>query len=177
MEDFQLRYPIGEFEFKQEIELSKIQENIAFFQHFPTQLNELLQTIPETAYASVYRKGGWNIRQVVHHLADSHANMYIRIKSALVQDGAAIKGYNEVAWATLTDNELPLEISVAMLHGIHQRTAYLYKNLNVKDLQKSYFHEGNQRSYSLLEVLGLYVWHSKHHFEHIKIAFENFIKN
>ena len=167
MEDFNLRYPIGEFEFKEEIEKARIQENSAFFQHFPTQLNELLLTIPETAYTSVYRKGSWNIRQVVHHVADSHMNALCRFKLALTEENPTIKPYLEARWAELPDNKLPVEVSLQLIKALHERWTVILKNTTPAELNRTFYHPEMDVNLPLKRMLGLYAWHGKHHTAHI----------
>jgi hypothetical protein len=96
--------------------------------------------------------------------------MLVRVKSALGRDESKIMGYDEAAWANFTDNDLPLEISLNMIAGIHAKVAHLYKNLTDDELNLSYFHSGENRLFTLSEVLGIYVWHGNHHLEHIRIA-------
>lgn len=168
MQDF--KYPIGKYEFHTQEALKSVDENIRLFAEFPIRLKELVSSIDVVNYTKTYRSDGWNIRQLVHHLADSHANMYIRVKSALAKDGAIIMGYDESIWATFSDNELPLNYSIMMIEGIHIRLSSLFRNFTDADFQRSYFHNGDKRTYTLLEVLGLYVWHGNHHLAHIKLA-------
>lgn len=165
-----LQYPIGEYTFDE----ADVKENkaklIDYFSHFPQILEEEIDKLTDAELASIYREGGWSIRQLVHHLADSHINMYIRVKFALTENTPTIKGYDEVIWATLADISIDLSHSVSILKGIHARLAKLLSSLEEQDFQRTYFHNGSKRNYTLYEVLGMYVWHSKHHLEHIKIA-------
>jgi hypothetical protein len=166
----ELQYPISRFEFNERYVTNNriiLTDQLA---SFPWRLAEIVATIPSIDYAKTYRPDGWTIRQLVHHLADSHTNMLMRVKSAIAQDKSKVMGYDEAAWAKFTDNDLPLEISLNMIAGIHAKVAHLYKNLTDDELSLSYFHSSEDRLFTLSEVLGMYVWHGNHHLEHIRIA-------
>jgi hypothetical protein len=114
-----------------------------------------------------YREGGWTARQVVHHVADSHANAYIRFKLALTEDWPTIKPYDQAAWANLVDSrELPIGVSLAIIEGLHRRWVVLLESLSDEDFQKGYNHPENGRQ-NLATVLALYAWHARHHTAHI----------
>jgi hypothetical protein len=137
-----------------------------------------LRLLPERLRASVaglnkaqldtpYRQGGWTIRQVVHHVADSHANAYIRCKLALTEDWPTIKPYDEAAWANLADTRsLPVEISLSLIEALHVRWVALLESLSEEDFQKGYNHPALGRQ-NLATALALYEWHSRHHTAHI----------
>lgn len=166
----ELKYPIGHYKFNQEEGKKVLEENIRQLAEFPIKLTDLVSSINENDYAKTYRPDGWNIRQLVHNLADSHANMYIRVKSAVANDEANIMGYDEAKWANFPDNELPLTYSLMMIEGMHARITALLTSYPEEDFKRSYYHNGDKRTYSLLEVVGLYVWHGNHHLAHIKLA-------
>jgi hypothetical protein len=166
----ELQYPIGRFELNERYITNNSVDLINQLASFPWRLAEIIEAIPSTDYAKTYRPNGWTIRQLVHHLADSHTNMLVRVKSALAQDESKIMGYDEASWANFTDNDLPLEISLNMIAGIHAKLAHLYINLTNDELNLSYFHSSENRLFKLSEVLGMYVWHGNHHLEHIKVA-------
>ena|ERR1035438_4018644 len=114
-----------------------------------------------------YREDGSTVRQVVHHVADSHANSYVRFKLALTEDWPIIKGYDEAAWAKLADSRtLPVDISLAMITALHQRWVMLLESMTVEDFQKGYQHPELGRQ-NLAKGLALYEWHSRHHTAHI----------
>jgi hypothetical protein len=165
-----LQYPIGKFDQEQEFSLEKVKIASAYLKDFPAELETLVNTIDTKDYGKIYREGGWNIAQLVHHLADSHINMYVRVKLAITQDNPTITGYDEGVWATLEDNTLPLENSIMILKGIHARICKLVDQFTDADLLRTYYHPGYQKEYTLGKVVVLYAWHSKHHLEHIKIA-------
>lgn len=168
-----LQYPIGRFEFDEQREIANRENLIEQLATFPERLKSVLQEITEIDYAKTYRPNGWNIRQLVHHLSDSHTNMYIRVKSAIARSENNVVGYDEATWAEFSDNALPLEISLKMLESIHAKIAYLLQNLPEEKFMNSYFHLGEKRLFTINEVIGLYVWHGNHHLKHIKIAARN----
>jgi hypothetical protein len=139
---------------------------------------ETLRMLPERLRAAVgglsdpqldtpYRPEGWTLRQVVHHVADSHANCYIRFKLALTEDWPTIKPYDEVAWANLSDSRrLPVEVSLAMLEALHGRWVGLLEAMSEEDFHKGYVHPEQGRQ-NLAKALALYDWHSRHHTSHI----------
>jgi len=110
------------------------------------------------------------VRQVVHHLADSHANGIVRTKLALTESNPTIKPYEEAEWATLPDYNLPLEPSMQILSGIHLRWVTLLKSLTLADLDKTFFHPKHQKSFSLKTQIANYAWHSNHHLAHIRLV-------
>ena len=139
---------------------------------------ETLRMLPERLRAAVgglsdpqldtpYRPEGWTLRQVVHHVADSHANCYIRFKLALTEDWPTIKPYDEVAWANLSDSRrLPVEVSLAMLEALHGRWVGLLEAMSEEDFHKGYVHPEQGRQ-NRAKALALYDWHSRHHTSHI----------
>jgi hypothetical protein len=115
-----------------------------------------------------YRQDGWTVRQVVHHVADSHANSYVRCKLALTEDWPTILPYNEAAWAELADaRSLPVEISLQWLTAMHARWVTLLESLGDEDFRKGYIHPSAGGRQNLAQVLALYDWHSRHHTAHI----------
>lgn len=168
-----LKYPIGKFQFNQQDASIRIDELIGVLEALPDKLSAKLNTLVASDLEQTYRPQGWTVRQVVHHLSDSHANMYIRVKSALATPGTAIMGYDEAKWATFADNDLPLEISLQLISSIHRKITYVFKQFERPDWEKSYFHNGEKREFTLLEVLALYAWHSEHHLAHIDLAIKN----
>lgn len=168
-----LKYPIGKFQYDYDNAAKTRQHLISTLGELPDTLAKKLSNLHPSELEKSYRTDGWTVRQLVHHLADSHANMYIRVKSALTNSGTPIMGYDEVAWAKFTDNELPLDVSVKMLGGIHARICHLFNQFEEADWEKTYFHNGEKRLFTLQEVLALYAWHSKHHLAHIELAVRN----
>jgi len=141
---------------------------------FPTELEQLLRGIVPEDYSLTYRTDSWTIQQVVHHLADSHINAYLRLKWGLTENHPDIKEYNEVAWAELPDGKSsPLEVSVSILKGIHYRMGLTLSELEKKDWNRSYFHTDRKKSFTINQWLVEYDWHGRHHLGHIRWALEN----
>lgn len=171
MEIEHLQYPIGRFDKTKNYSLSDIKYGLSYLRDYPVLLEDMVRNLTDEQLTQIYRPGGWNVRQVVHHIADSHSNMYIRIKCALTEDNPTIKGYDEAEWAELEDSNLPLEPSIQMIKGIHLRLVTLLENKEESFLkEKSYYHAGYKYTYPLSVVVPLYQWHSEHHLEHIKLA-------
>jgi uncharacterized damage-inducible protein DinB len=133
----------------------------------PERLRAAVAGLDTAQLDTPYRQGGWTIRQVVHHVADSHANAYIRCKLALTEDWPTIKPYDEAAWANLADTRsLPVEISLSLIEALHVRWVALLESLSEEDFQKGYNHPALGRQ-NLATALALYEWHSRHHTAHI----------
>lgn len=168
-----LQYPIGRFDNTKEVSPSELKKAIAYLAAFPKILNELTSNLSDEVLDKTYRPDGWSIRQVVHHIADSHGNMFIRLKCALTEENPTIKGYSEGAWANLSDSKLPITVSLPIIEGLHIRLNSLLNSMSEADFEKTFYHPGYQRTYVLKGVVALYAWHSEHHLEHIKIAINN----
>ena len=165
-----LQYPIGKFIKGKSYSFAETQKNIESFSAFPSQLESLVKSWDEKKLSTTYRDGGWNGRQVINHLGDSHAQLLLRFKTALTDDKAEIKPYHEDKWAELNDGlNAPIELSLQIVNGVHSRLSMLFKSLNEKDWQKTIFHPENKHTFTLAELLALYVWHGRHHLEHLKI--------
>lgn len=160
------RYPIGKFQpvpFSTE-EKEKLMWEILFL---PRQLEMAILNLDEHQLNVPYREGGWNTRQVVHHVADSHMNAYIRFKLGLTEANPTIKPYDEAAWAELSDYRMAVNISLTLLHALHNRWFDLLKQMSDDDFQRTIFHPQQQKEISLWTMLGIYAWHGKHHCAHI----------
>lgn len=162
-----LKYPIGKFEHGVQYTSADTRLHIKILDKFPQRLKKLTAKLTDSQLDTVYRPDGWTIRQVVHHIADSHANMYIRVHCALTEENPTIKGYDEALWALLPDSKLPVKSSLQIIEGLHKRAVVLFKSLDTKALKRTFFHAGYQRSYEIKNVIALYAWHSEHHFQHI----------
>ncbi|MBK6978693.1 MAG: putative metal-dependent hydrolase [Cytophagaceae bacterium] len=169
----ELKYPIGKFDATKEYDYDSALAALDYLKDFPKTLRGITANMTEKQLDTAYRPEGWTARQVVHHIADSHANMYIRVKLALTEENPTIKGYNEAEWAKLMDSKLPIEDSLLIIEGLHNRLFHLLKNESPEVFEKTFYHNGYQRTYILKNVLNLYKWHSQHHLEHIKIAIKN----
>lgn len=166
-----LRFPIGMFEFGKTYTGEDIEKFIKKIDEFPAKLKKSVTGLTKEQLDTTYREGGWTIRQVIHHLADSHMNAYIRFRLALTEDTPAIKPYDQQAWAELEDakNALP-EVSLNLLTSLHKRWAILLKSMTPEDFDCLFYHPEHQMSHGLKEILAMYVWHGDHHYAHIQQA-------
>ncbi|MGB1308490.1 MAG: YfiT family bacillithiol transferase, partial [Oceanihabitans sp.] len=147
---------------------NQIQEWIEVLEQFPNRLEKLVSNLSEQQLDTPYRKEGWTIRQVVHHLADSHHHSYIRFKWALTEEKPVIKYYFEQLWAELEDaKKAPIQLSILHLKAVHAKLVYLLKSLNDSDLSKSFIHPEHNEEVVLKQNIGIYAWHSQHHYAHI----------
>jgi uncharacterized damage-inducible protein DinB len=158
-----LRYPIGRFN---AVTAGTRAEQIETLRQLPAQLREAVSGLSDAQLDTPYREGGWNVRQLVHHVADSHANAYIRFKLGLTEDNPTIKAYDENAWANLPDSELPVAESLSMTQAIHARLLGLVSSMSDGDFERCFVHP-ERGKVALGSNLALYAWHSKHHLAHI----------
>lgn len=159
-------YPIGRFTPPPANTTEARTAHIESLRQLPAQLRQAVSGFTDAQLDTPYRDGGWTVRRVVHHLADSHANSYIRFKLALTEDWPTIKAYNEVAWAKLADSGLPIGSSIQLLEGLHTRWVNLLESLTEEDFQKGCIHPENGRM-NLAKALAIYSWHGLHHTAHI----------
>ena len=167
-----LKYPIGQAIIPAIISKEDIQDWIHILKEFPDRLIQLTQGLSEEQLNTAYREGGWTIKQVVHHVVDSHYNSYIRFKWTLTEDKPIIKAYHEDRWADLIDYQAPIELSLNALSSLHAKLVYLLNGLSRDDLKREFIHPEGNRSVSLEKNIGIYAWHSQHHYAHI----ENLLK-
>ena len=167
MEDY-LRYPIGKFIAPEVYSEKYLSERIQEINQFPNLLKKEVLHLTNEQLNTSYRDGGWTIRQVIHHCADSHLNCFIRIKWALTEDNPIIKFYYEDRWGEMKDNSnMPIEPTLALLDGLHFRLTYLLNSLSESDLNKSFIHPEHNASFQIKEIIGTYAWHGLHHLAHI----------
>ncbi len=164
-----LRYPIGHFVFPENFDDSIVEDWILELETFPQKLKLLVKNLSDEQLDTLYRPDGWTVRQVIHHVSDSHHNSYMRFKWALTEDQPIIKAYDEKAWADLLDTRTgPIEMSLNHLSAIHAKLVYLLRRLSPKDLERTFIHPESKAETSLKENIGRYVWHGNHHYAHIK---------
>jgi hypothetical protein len=164
-----LRYPIGTFEAPEIITEDIKQKWIQILAEFPSRLEKLVKDLSDKQLDTPYRDGGWTIRQVVHHCSDSHHHSYIRFKWALTENNPLIKTYNEADWAELFDTRTaPIDLSIHHLKAVHAKWVYLLKGLSDEDLEKSFVHPESGDTVALKTNIGIYAWHSNHHYAHIE---------
>lgn len=165
-----LRYPIGKPDWKSPQTGAQREASLAEIRALPGELRSALAGLSEAQLDTPYRPGGWTVRQVVHHLADSHMNAYIRVRFALTGQNPTIMPYDEAAWAELEDaRSAPVEISLALLDGLHARWHRLLAGLDQAALARTFFHPENG-PVSVGQVIALYSWHGRHHLAHIRKA-------
>lgn len=165
------RYPIGPFEWEKQYSPEEISQMIKTIESFPSRLKALLAGMKDEHLDKQYREGGWTVRQVVHHLADSHLNAYVRFKLVLTEDKPTIKPYNEKAWAELIDSKtLPVSISLGILSGIHARWTAILNVMDNESFNRTLFHPEHMKMHTLIEMLAMYTWHCNHHYEHIQLV-------
>ncbi len=161
------RFPIGPFSMEAPTS-DKRRAWIKEIEETPDQARKAIKGLTPEQLDSPYREGGWTVRQVIHHLADSHINSFVRFKLALTEDEPTIRGYNEKRWAeTIEATDAPLDVSLDLLESLHKRWVFLLESLTAKDLQRKFNHP--DRGLMTLDAnLQIYAWHGRHHVAHIE---------
>ncbi len=161
------RFPIGRWDGKPPANDLERDQFIRDIEQTPTQLRAAIQGLSDKQLDTPYRDGGWTVRQVIHHVPDSHLNSYVRFKLALTENEPTIKPYLEDRWAELADSRLtPIETSLTLLDSLHQRWVLLLRSFTADDWKKTFRHP-EVGLLTLDKTLGLYAWHGKHHVAHI----------
>lgn len=163
-----LKYPIGKFQKPETIDRHTLQSAIIEIGKLPNLLHEAVDLMSITQLNTQYRPGGWTVLQLIHHLADSHMNAFVRFKLALTEINPTIKPYLEAEWAKLPDKELPVSVSLKLLEALHLRWSFLLQNMSDLEFEKTYFHPGKKINQALSEITLLYTWHGNHHLAHIQ---------
>jgi len=162
-----LRYPIGRFAAPASSTPGVRAAHIQTLRMLSERLQAAVAGLDEVQLDTPYREGGWTVRQLVHHIADSHANSYVRFKLALTENWPTIKPYDEAAWAALPDSSsLPVEVSLTFIAALHARWVALLESMSEDDFQRGFNHPEMGRQ-NLAKSLALYDWHSRHHTAHI----------
>ena len=169
MENVQIdpRYPIGKY---QPVNYSDEQRDewIADIEFMPRMLEQAINNLDNAQFQTPYREGGWTVHQLVHHIADSHMNAFCRFKLGLTEDNPTIRPYQEDLWVRTEDvSALPVNISVTILHALHQRWTTLLKSFKETDWDRTLYHPEYKKTMTLWYLLGMYAWHSRHHVAHI----------
>lgn len=165
MED--LRYPIGKY-IEQPFSENQLKEWLIDIKFLPQHLENAILNLDEEQLNTPYRPEGWTVKQLVHHVADSHMNAYIRFKLGLTEDNPTIKPYDEAAWANLSDTKnLPINISLTILHAIHARWMEILKAITTEEWNRTVYHPEHKKNITLWDLLGMYAWHSRHHTAHV----------
>jgi hypothetical protein len=164
-----LQYPIGKYKVPNPITDKDLKEWISVLEHLPSRLEKMVMPLSVQQLETPYRPGGWTVRQLVHHISDSHHHSYIRFKWGLTEDNPVIKPYLEKEWSNLFDAQTaPIEMSLNHLKAVHAKLVYLLKGLSKEDLDRKFTHPDGNQTTTLLENIGRYAWHGSHHLAHIK---------
>jgi uncharacterized damage-inducible protein DinB len=167
MDTEKLKYPIGRYQAEENIDKAAIDKFIKEIELLPERLSEAVKGLTLQQLQTKYRPEGWTVQQVVHHIADSHVNAYIRFKLALTEDKPIIKPYDEKLWAELPDTKLvDINVSLSIINSLHKRWTVLLKQLTTKDLDREFLHPESGMK-NLRETVSHYAWHSNHHLAHI----------
>ena len=162
-----LKYPIGRYQVDDKIDKAAIDKFIKEIELLPERLADAVRGLNLQQLKTPYRQEGWTVQQVVHHIADSHLNAYIRFKLALTESKPIVKPYDEKLWAELPDAKLiDINVSLSFIDSLHKRWVILLKQLKSKDFDKEFLHPESGMK-NLKETLCLYAWHSNHHLAHI----------
>jgi|SRR5688572_3112302 len=165
-----LRYPIGKFLAPASIEEINIEAMVSNLAALPAKMRRETLNLNDLQLDTPYREGGWTIRQVVHHVADSHINCYCRFKLAMTEENPVIKPYFENLWAELPDGKsAPVKVSLDLLEAVHIRLDLLLKSFQRVDYLRTYVHPEYNRVFYLFQVLANYSWHSDHHLAHVTV--------
>jgi uncharacterized damage-inducible protein DinB len=158
------RFPVGKFDISN---YPSHDENVKTISRLPTNLNAAVAGLSDAQLDTPYRDGGWTLRQTVHHIADSHINSFCRFKLALTEDESpTIRPYYEDRWAELADSNMPVDVSLKIVEGIHSRWTSLLESMSDDDFKREFVHP-ETGNWTLEKVLALYAWHSLHHTAHI----------
>ena len=162
-----LRYPIGRFEYSGVSTAEQRGEYIARIESTPARLRAAVAGLNQEQLETEYRPGGWTVRQVVHHIPDSHLNSYCRFRLALTEETPSIKGYDQESWAALPDSRTaPVEVSLGLLEALHRRWVLLLRAMTPSDYARTFLHS-ELGPVTLDRNLALYAWHGDHHIAHI----------
>lgn len=163
-----LRFPIGEFVSKTEHTAEEISAYISAIEAFPQKIRAEIEGLTDKQLDTPYRPGGWTVRQVVHHVADSHLNSYLRFKLALTEDTPTIKPYFEDRWAELPEAKSgSMELSLPLLESLHKRWVTMLRSISPEQMKRKFYHPEQKKEFSLDWLMSLYGWHCSHHLAHI----------
>jgi uncharacterized damage-inducible protein DinB len=162
------RYPIGPFKRRDELSGDERRAMLDDIAATPAKMRAAVAGLTEEQLDTPYRDGGWTLRQVVHHVPDSHLNAYCRLKLALTEDVPTIRPYDESTWAKLEDSRLtPIEVSLTLLESLHARWMTLFRSMKAEDFRRTLRHPDHEGTPTLDWLVAMYAWHGKHHVGHI----------
>ncbi|MBX2898645.1 MAG: putative metal-dependent hydrolase [Cyclobacteriaceae bacterium] len=167
MPEKDLQYPIGKFTPQPIHTAAELLACIEQMRVLPLQLAEAIQGLSDEQLDTPYREGGWTVRQVVHHVADSHMNAYIRVKWMLTENTPVIKAYFEKSWAETPETNLPPAVSLRLLEALHHKFTLLLERLDEEQILKEFIHPETQKRVALHNLVAMYAWHGAHHTAHI----------
>jgi hypothetical protein len=168
MDEDSVRYPVGKFDQRTRLTSAERAPLIEQIAEAPARMRDAVRSLDDKKLDTPYRDGGWTVRQVVHHVPDSHLNAYIRFKWALTEDNPTIKAYDENEWARLSDvRDTPVETSLQLLESLHDRWVHLIRAMSDDDFRRTLRHPEHQGVLTVDWLLGMYAWHSRHHVAHI----------
>ena len=170
MNDEALKYPTGKFTPQDAYSRAELDQCIQRIEALPSRIEDVIKRFTVKQLDTPYREGGWTARQVVHHLADSHMNAYIRFKWTLTEDTPVIKAYNEKLWAETPEVKSDPQLSLNVLKALHPKWATLLKALTPEDLTREYIHPETKKNNRLERIVAMYAWHGDHHLGHLKIV-------
>jgi hypothetical protein len=162
-----LRYPIGPEPPFSGATAEARAHNSGVLAALPGALRAAVLNLTDEQLDTPYRPAGWTVRQVVHHLADSHINAFVRLKLALTEETPVIKPYDEEAWARLPDSRLELAPSLALLEGLHARWVHVVATITAADFGRTFYHPERREEFTVDHHLHVYAWHSRHHLAHV----------
>lgn len=164
----ELRYPIGKLKMPEQITAREINKWINDISELPEKLKASVKNLSKEQLDTPYRPEGWTLKQLIHHIADSHMSALLRFKWALTENGPTIKAYDEKSFADLYDSKFaPVDISLDFISALHSKWVILLENMSVTDFEKTFVHPETGYRYTLKESLANYSWHGRHHFAHL----------
>jgi hypothetical protein len=172
MPDIDRQYPIGKFSPKETYTTDELTSLISTIEALPDKLEEIYKSLTPQQLDQPYRAGGWTARQVIHHIADSHMNAYIRCKWMLTEETPLIKAYNEKAWAETPETKADPKLSVELIKALHKKWSVLLRSLSEADLKKSFIHPETQKHVRFDRLIALYAWHGEHHLAHLRLILD-----
>ena len=163
-----LKYPIGNYKPKETFTSDDIKWYINTIELFPAKIKQAVKDLSNEQLDTRYRPEGWTIRQVVHHVVDSHMNSYVRFKLALTEDNPTIMPYDEALWSELPEAKTgPVELSLPLLEALHRRWVAMLKNITFEQTARKLYHPGSKSDMTIASLMQLYAWHCDHHLAHI----------
>ena len=168
MNEEALKYPIGKFAPQDTYSTEELNRFIERISTLPQRIETLVKTFTQKQFDTPYREGGWTARQVLHHIADSHMNAYIRFKWTLTESTPTIKAYNEKLWAETPDVKQDPRVAMDLLKALHVKWVSLLKGMTSEDFNKGYLHPETKKNNTLDRVTAMYAWHGDHHLGHLK---------